>query len=118
LGGPAAGVDAGQLVCLRIPNQGEQIAARTVHHGFHQAEHGICGDGGIRRGTSASQNLGAGLGREGLRGSDNAAPGNNHGAGLRAILRGREGGEGHEDEPEPRMQHEGLFYIKCVCRGG
>jgi hypothetical protein len=33
-------------------------------------------------------------------------------------LRGREGGEGHEDEPETRTEHEGLFYIKRVCRWG
>jgi anti-sigma regulatory factor (Ser/Thr protein kinase) len=52
---------------------------------------------------------------ERLRGGHNSAARHDHGAGLRTILRGRKGGEGHEDEPELRSRHEGLFYMMRVC---
>ena len=114
LGAQPLDVDAGQLAGFRVPDQSEQIAAGAVHHGFYQAEYRVSGDGCIHRGSSPRENLRAGLGRKRLRGGHNPAARDDHGTGFRAILSGREGGEGQEDEAEPVTLHEGLFYMKRV----
>ena len=109
-GRPAAGVDAGELVGLRVPHQSKQVAARPVHHGFHDAQDRIGGDGGIHGRTAARQNLRAGLRRQCLRGGDDAARRDHHGAGLRTILRIRER-RNQEEQPTELTYRHGPFIL-------
>jgi len=86
-GSPTAGVEAVKFVGFGVVDNGEKIAADAVHHGGDHAHHGVGGDGGVHGVATLFENAGAGLRGEGRFGGDDAAARDDHGAGLRAVLR-------------------------------
>ena len=99
-GGPAAGVEGGELAGFGVPVDGEEVAADAVAFGLDDAEYGVSGDGGVDGGSAAGQYLRAGLGGEGLAGGDDPAIGDDHGARLRSILRVRANYEERKGDEE------------------
>ena len=103
-GRPAAGVEPIQFSSLRFVNDDEQVAAHSVHHGLHDAHHGVRGDRGINRVATPRQNHRASLRSQRAFGGHDSATRHNHGSRLRSTLRvgsesrhGYGSGEGCED---------------------
>ena len=82
--GTARGVEAVELLGLRIVNDGEEIAAHAVAHRFHQTECRIRGNGRVHGGAAGFEDIESGLRGERVAGADHA---------VRAE-HGRAGGEG------------------------
>ena len=82
---PAAGIQAVELSGFGVPVENHQIAADAIHHRLHHADHGICGDRGIRRRPASLQNLCRGGGGQGLAGGYDPIPRYGHGTGLRPL---------------------------------
>ena len=68
----AGGVEAVEFFRLRIPDDGEQVAADAAAHRLHQAQRGVGRDGGVDRRAAGLENIEAGLRRERLAGADHA----------------------------------------------
>ena len=62
VGCPAARVESGQSAAFGLPDDGEQVAADAAGHGFHHAEYGVDGDGGVNGVAAGFEDLDAGLG--------------------------------------------------------
>ena len=73
VGRPAAGVEAGQLAALRLPDDGEQVPADAAGHGFHHAEGRVDGDGGVDGVAARLEDVDARLGGQGLARGHHAA---------------------------------------------
>ena len=67
-GRTARTVVAVQLFRLRIPHDGEQIAADAVAGRLHQSKRGVCSDRGIHRTAAIAHRLQRDLGRQRMRG--------------------------------------------------
>ena len=73
--GPAAGVEAVELLRLRVPDDGEQVAADAARHRLDDAEHGVGGDGGVDRVAALLEDADRGGRRQRLARRGHAVPG-------------------------------------------
>ena len=85
-GDPAAGVESVKLAGLGFVNDGEEVAADTVHHGFDDADHGVGCDRRVHCIAALGQDHRASLRCQRTFGGDDAASRYDHGAALRAVL--------------------------------
>ena len=106
---PAAGVEAVELLRLRIPDDGEQVAADALPRGLHEAQDGVGRDGGVDRGAAALEDVERHLARQRLagrrhavRGDDFRARGDQRAAGTRAGVRPFHCHD--EDQPKDRAR--------------
>ena len=71
-GRAAAGVEAVELLRLRVPDDGEQVAADAAGHRLHEAHRGVGGDGRVDRVAALLQDVEPDLRRERVAGGDHA----------------------------------------------
>ena len=71
-GGAARTVIAVELLRLRVPHDGEQIAADAIQYRLHQSDRGVGGDGGIDRAAAVLDPVDCDLGGERLFGRRHA----------------------------------------------
>src|SRR5690606_23337250 len=103
----AGAVVAVQLPGLRVPDDGEQVAADAVAGRLHQAEGGIGGDGGIHGAAAAAHGVQGDLGGQRVRGGSHGL-GREHfrarGEGLAGNAVGTHGGSSGEGGGEGRQE--------------
>ena len=80
-GSPAGAVQAVEAAGLRVPDDGEQVAADAARHRLHQSEGGVDRDGGVGGAASFLQHVHADLDRERVGGGHHPVTGEDDGPG-------------------------------------
>ena len=76
----AAAIEAVELLRLRVPDDGEQVAAHAVADGLHEPERGIGGDRRVHRRAAALEDVERHLAHERMAGGRHAVRGDDFGA--------------------------------------
>ena len=80
LRGTAAAIEAVELLRLRVPDDGEQVAAHAVADGLHEPERRVGGDRRVHRRAAALQDIERHLAHERMAGRRHAVRGDDFGA--------------------------------------
>src|SRR5271166_3056944 len=83
---PAAGVEAVDLACLRLPINGKEIAAHTVGSGFGDIEYSVGSDCGIDGRAAPFEDERPGLCGRNLTGGNHAVLRSDDGAPVGTVL--------------------------------
>ena len=113
-GAPAAGVEAVELLRLRVPDDGEQVAADAARHRLHEAHRGVGGDGRVDGVAAVLQHVEPDLRGERVAGGDHAVVGDRLGP-RPDLAVGDPSVAEQEDGDEERTFH-GLFRGSVACR--
>ena len=104
--GPPAGVETVELATLRIPHDGEEIAADPIACGLHEAQHGVGGDGRVDCVASCFQDVQSHLSCKRLTGGCHGVGGDD----LRSSREGLAGNPVGGDQTARRKEEESKDY--------